>query len=423
MHKITKMVLKFSVSNYKSFKEKKTLSFIASSIGGLEDTNLIYQNKLNILKSVAIYGPNASGKSNLLDALFFMRWYIINSSKNTQAKESIDVEPFRLNTKTEEQPSFFEIEFIIENVRYRYGFETDKNTIKSEWLLESEKTKEYPCFLRKGQEIKVWTRFKEGKKLEQKTRTNALFISVVAQFNGIKANSIINWFTELTPVHGLNTDDSGYSSKTIELLLDKKHESVIKNLIVKADFGIDNIDFLEFDKDNIEKSLPSDKIQEFKEFLGERIIGSVNTYHKKYDEDMKHVSEEKFNLDKEESEGTKKFFNIIGLIYDAVINNKIIVIDELDARLHSLLSLNILQMFNSPKNIKGQILFSAHDTTFMRNDLFRRDQINFIEKDFYGASDIISLVEYKSRRESPIEKNYLDGKYGGIPIVANLLEQ
>jgi len=416
------MILKFSVSNYKSFKEKKTISFIASSVTGLEETNIVTTNKLDILKSVAVYGPNAGGKSNLLGALVFMRWFIINSSKNTQAKEPIEVDPFRLNSESEQEASFFEIEFFIENRRYRYGFKSDQNNIIAEWLLESVKTKEYPCFLRQDQEFKIWDRFKEGRKLEEKTRPNALFISVVAQFNGEKANSIINWFTEVTPIHGLNTSVAGYSSKTIELLLDKKHRETIKQLIIKADFGIEDVDFLEYDIEEIKKNLPSDKIQEFKDLYEESIIGTVNTYHKKYDGSLKYIGQEKFNLDKEESDGTKKYFNIIGVMYDAIINNKIIIVDELNARLHTLLSLSIIQMFNSLKNKTGQILFVSHDTNLMRKDLFRRDQINFIEKDFYGASDITSLVEYKSRKESPIEKNYLEGKYGGIPIVDNLLE-
>jgi len=421
--KSQKMIIKFSISNYKSFKDKKTLSFIPSSITGLEEENIIRTKKLDLLKSVGLYGPNAGGKSNLLDGLIFMRWYIINSSKNTQANEAIDVDPFRLNSSSENEPSFFEVEFLIKNTRYRYGFEANKEEIVTEWLFESLKTKEYPCFLRNKQEIKIWERFKEGKKLEDKTRANALFISVVSQFNGKKASLIVDWFFQLTPVHGLNTSLSNYSSKTIELLLDKDHRNKLKELILKADFAIEDIEFIEMDKEQIRSSLSKDKLAAFnKRYDMMTTIGRVNTSHSKYDAHLNKIGIEIFNLEQEESEGTKKFFNIMGFLYDAITEGKIIVMDELNARFHTFLSMSILQLFNSKKNINGQIVFVSHDTNLMRNTLLRRDQIYFVEKDSYGSSNLYSLVEYKSRKEAPIEKNYLEGKFGGIPMIDALVD-
>lgn len=418
-----KMIIKFSISNYKSFKDKKTLSFIPSSITGLEEENIISTKKLDLLKSVGLYGPNAGGKSNLLTGLIFMRWYVLNSSKNTQVNEAIDVDPFRLNSSSEHEPSFFELEFLIETTRYRYGFEATQKEIVTEWLFESLRTKEYPCFLRNKQDIKIWDRFKEGKRLEDKTRSNALFISVVSQFNGKKASAILDWFTQLLPVHGLNTSISDYSSKTIELLLDKAHTDKLKGLIRKADFAIEDIDFIEMDKEQIRNSLSKDKLQEFNErYDMTTIIGRVNTYHNKYDAHLNKIGMEIFNLEQEESEGTKKFFNIMGFLYDAITKGRIIVMDELNARFHTFLSMSILQMFNSKKNIKGQILFVSHDTNLMKNSLTRRDQIYFVEKDIYGSSNLYSLVEYKSRKASPIEKNYLEGKFGGIPMIEALAD-
>lgn len=411
------MLINFSVKNYKSFKEKTTLNFIASSIKGNDSSNIITKNKLKILKSIAVYGPNASGKSNLLDAIVLMRWLVINSSKNTQANEKIDVNPHRLNPDTENEPSEFEAEFQIGKVRYRYGFSADKLQIHKEWLFEQKKTKEYPCFLRKEQEIKVWDRFKEGKSLEDKTRKNALFVSVVSQFNGLISNKVINWFNNITPIQGLNPDDFLYYSKTIEFLIDEETGPAIKKLITNADFGIQDIRFNPNNVDEIKEMSTKHNDQNVEE-----VYGVVETIHHKYDNNGLRIGQTVFNLDKDESEGTKKFFSIIGLIYESIINDKIVIIDELDARFHTLLTLSIVQIFNSELNTNSQLLFTSHDTNLIRKDLLRRDQLFLVEKNQYSASDLKSFVEFKPRKDAALEKKYLDGDFGGIPIIESLIE-
>jgi AAA15 family ATPase/GTPase len=415
------MFINFSLSNYKSFKNKTTLSFVASSIKEYQETHVIESERFSLLKSVAVYGANASGKSNFLKGLVFMRWFVINSSKETQAKEPIDVDPFRLNSSTESEPSEFEVEMLIDEVRYRYGFRTDNKRILAEWLFEGTKNKEYPCFLRIEQDFKLWKRFEEGEKLESKTRDNALFLSVVSQFNGKKAQDVIGWFDNVTPIHGLNLSEGNYSKKTAELLMDEEHSSFIKDLIRKADFGIEDISIGEFDLLEIGNENFKAEVERLKTDFGIN-LKTINTHHKKFDENGDYLENIKFNLNKEESEGTRKFFAIIGFIYEAVKSGKTVIMDEFDSRLHTLLCTAVLEVFNSKSNLKGQFLFTTHDTNLMIKGFLRRDQIYRVEKNDFGSSDLRSIVEYKPRIDAPIEDKYLGGRYGGIPFIQDFTE-
>jgi AAA15 family ATPase/GTPase len=415
------MLINFSLSNYKSFKDKATLSFVASSITGNEESNIIKTDRISLLKSVAIYGANAGGKSNFVKGLVFMRWFVINSSKETQSKEPIDVDPFRLNSSTESEPSEFEVEMLIDEVRYRYGFRTDNKRIFAEWLFEGTKNKEYPCFLRIEQDFKLWKRFEEGEKLESKTRDNALFLSVVSQFNGKKSQDIVNWFSNLSPVHGLDLPGRGYFEKTIDLMLNKEHAPFVKDLIKKAGFGIEDISINEFDLLEIGNEDFKVEVEKLKTDFGVN-LKTINTHHKKFDENGDYLENIKFNLNKEESEGTRKFFAIIGFIYEAVKSGKTVIMDEFDSRLHTLLCTAVLEVFNSKSNLKGQFLFTTHDTNLMIKGFLRRDQIYRVEKNDFGSSDLRSIVEYKPRIDAPIEDKYLGGRYGGIPFIQDFTE-
>ncbi|MDO9586094.1 MAG: AAA family ATPase, partial [Syntrophales bacterium] len=173
------MLIEFSVANVLSFKDRVTFSMVASNDDALQESNVFEWGKRRLVKSAVVYGANASGKSNLLNAMRFMRRMVLTSSKDTQANEEIDVDAFKLSTECEGMPSFFEIVFIQNGDTYRYGFEVDRKRIHSEWLFTVPKTKEAELFVREGNKITVnLTRFKEGRGLEDKTRDNALFLSV-----------------------------------------------------------------------------------------------------------------------------------------------------------------------------------------------------------------------------------------------------
>ena len=191
------MLMQITIGNFLSFKDPITFSMVASRIKEHEDSSTFLLNeKLRLLKSAVIYGANASGKSNFFKAMAFFKNFILTSSKETPATDEIKVTNFKLSTETENKPSLFEIVFLHEGIRYRYGFQVDKKEVQKEWFYYAPKRQEAKLFLREGSNIEIGSYYKEGKGLVEKTRNNALFLSVVAQFNGQISLKIIDWFTK-----------------------------------------------------------------------------------------------------------------------------------------------------------------------------------------------------------------------------------
>ncbi|MFA9189445.1 ATP-binding protein [Flavobacterium sp. FBOR7N2.3] len=416
------MIVYFKVGNYKSINEPITLNFNASSISEHSESNLIENEKTVLLKSMLLYGHNASGKSKILDAIDYFKWFINNSATEKQSADEIDVEPFRLLESSSKKPSFFEMSFIIGKTTFRYGFEADDKKVHKEWLLETKIKKETPVFLRINQEIDVdYKKFENSDNLEKRTRKNALFLSVASQWNVKKAELIDQWFDSIFNIHGM--DDRDYRDITIGLLNNEKYSNMIRKFIQKADLGISKIDIIDvpFTFDEIKDSIPENMRDRIRANFEKKKTTALISGHNKYNDNNEVIGIEHFVFDKSESEGTMKYFNLIGLLITAILENRVVIIDEFDARLHSLLSKAIIKLFNSSKiKTKAQLLVATHDTALIDRDLLRRDQIYFIEKDFRGASKATSLVEFKPRKESPYDKNYLDGKYGGIPFINDL---
>jgi uncharacterized protein len=413
------MLLEFTVGNFLSFKEKVTISMEAAPIKELEESNVFTFGKYELLKSAAIYGANASGKSNLIKAMSRMKNLIQFSANEDQAEIFMKTEKFRLDKEMENKPSFFEIAFIHNQKKYRYGFEIDKERVYSEWLFFTPTRQEARLFVRDGENIEIGTTyFKEGKGLEDKTRPNALFLSVVAQFNGEFSAKIMKWFKRFNVISGL--DDRNYLLFALDQFekddFKQKHLQYLKI----ADFGIDDED--------VRKNEPLELPEGIKGFLSKMtesepksIKGyTISIFHSKYDKNEKLPYKESFALTNE-SDGTQKYFYLLAPILDTLNKGSILVVDELDARLHPYITRFIIQLFHSKQTnpYNAQIIFATHDTNLLDKDLFRRDQIWFTEKDQYGATDLFSLVEYKVRNDVDFEKYYLNGKFGGVPFVKN----
>lgn len=404
------MIIQFTLGNFKTFKDKATLDMRAASLSELKDTHIFQHNKEQLLKSVGIFGKNAAGKSKLIEGLKFMRDFVIESSKETQSNESIeDVDTFQLSTTTIDKPSFFEIEFYLEEIRYRYGFEVTQERVEKEWLFEKKKQKEYPLFLRLQDEFKIdEKRFKEGKTRQEFTRPNALFLSLSAQLNGELSQEIISWFDNMIFTHNVCGRYGVGREKTDELLENKEHKPKIMAFIKKADLDIEDIELVKFDK-----IISSESGKERENHYDDEVV----TYHSRYDEENNFVTLVEFNLDEDESDGTVRLYSLTGNIINALMNGGVIVSDELNSRLHTLLVQAILMEFNSKKNSRAQLIFTAHDTNLKNKKLLRRDQIYFVEKDKYGASKIYSLADFKPRKDHNYEKQYLEGRYGAIPFI------
>jgi AAA15 family ATPase/GTPase len=424
------MLLQFSIKNFRTFKDKATLSLIASSYDKdtREHENIVINENfgLRLLKSAVIYGANASGKSKLLDAFAFMRYFVINSSKESQKGETIEVEPFKLSTQTENEPSEFEIIFVYKNVLYRYGFEATAERIVSEWLYHKPKTKEVELFYREGSIFNTHERsFTKGNTVvkEGLVRDNALLISVAAQFNEKTAINVLDWFKRLKTLSGLK--ESGYQGFTMGKTEDPKHKVKILELLKAADLGIQDIELQKLDIESLPKGMPKelkDKlIREVREEKKE-YVSDVLTKHKKYNEDLKAVGNISFSLEDDESSGTRKFFALTGPILDVIENGYTLVVDELDSKLHPNLVCKIVSLFNSKEFNKknAQLIFNTHDTNLLSSGLFRRDQIWFTNKNKYGEAKLYSLADFKSdevRKTEPFEENYIRGKYGAVPFL------
>lgn len=405
------MLVEFSVGNYLSFKDTVTFSMVAADIHQHDKTHKFEWKNLSLLKSACIYGANASGKSNFVKAFKFATDFIKNSSKESQIGEEIKITPFLLSTETENKPSLFEFVFVIDDFKYRYGFEITKEKIVGEWFFRTKKEKEYELFTRNYSNIKVNKKlFDEAIGIENKTRENALFLSVVANFNGSISKSIVDRC--LMPcITGIENIYTNWMTDLCKKFPRIKEE--FKKILTVTDFGIE--DFI-VEKNNKELS------QELLKFKGLFSEDKIKVYKQKYDQNNQPREKILFDLEDQESRGTQKIFSIAGPILITLELGQIIFIDEFETMLHPLIAQFLVKLFNSnehnPKN--AQLIFTTHETNFLTNKLFRRDQIWFTEKNKYGATDLYSLNEYNVRHDASFEKDYLKGKYGAIPIIKDL---
>ena len=423
------MLIEFTVGNYRSFSDPQTLSMVAAPLkakdSSLDKNNVIHTaNNPDLLTSAVIYGANASGKSNLVEAFAFMKQFVINSHKETKATGGIHAEPFRLNTDNVKQPSHFEIVFIESGKRYRYGFAVTKERVVEEWLYFVPKTREARLFERYGSEITPGAYFKDwDEKLKKQTRPNALFLSVAAQFNGPISQRMVNWFRKLGIISGIN--DAGMMPYTIMQLLEGEHSEAIKQLICRLDLGINDLRVKQIPAPAIPvpDSIPEEKRQALMTLLGsDQEFMSVHTLHTQYDNTGTPAGEEEFDLSSHESEGTQKLLALSGPLIDTLQNGKTLIIDELDARLHPLMTREIISLFNQKvTNPHGaQLVFNTQDTNLLDNTLFRRDQIWFVEKDQQGASHLYSLAEFRVRNDKDYKRGYIQGRYGAIPYLNHI---
>lgn len=425
------MLIEFRIANYRSFRDEVTFSMVASSRKA-RHAELNAQNVfpalggIKLLTSAAIYGANASGKSNLIAGINFMQKFVMNSQQSTDRTGGIDVEPFRLDVQTRSAPSLFEIVFIADGRRYRYGFEVTTERVEAEWLYVVPTSREAKLFERDGDSIELGERFKaEGGDLFKRTRPNALFLSVVAQFDGKIAQKVLGWFRSLGMTTGLS--DMGMRVFTEMQLSNQECAQDIVALIKQLDLGIEDI--------RIEKvahspeTLPDDAPEElrtalepFLNLLSKEEQSAVRTIHRKVGEVGQPITQEVFDLDVHESEGTKKIFAMAGPVIEILKEGDVLIIDELDARLHPLLTQEIVKLFNDPEtNPKhAQLVFATQDTNLLDNRLLRRDQVWFVEKDHQGGSHLYSLIEFKVRNDATYEKDYIQGRYGAIPFLGGI---
>jgi AAA15 family ATPase/GTPase len=425
------MLVRFSVKNFKTFRDEAVLSLIASNYdkSTREDENVISIPKFNIrlLKSAVMYGASASGKTKLVEAMMFMQMFVIESSKDKQKDDLIGVEAFRLQDASQNEPTEFEVTFIENNEMFRYGFEVTRQKVVSEWLYYRPKTKEIELFYRDFQNFSSIhkTNFKRGDSLikDGMIRENALLLSVAAQFNDEIAGKVINWFNKFRGISGI--EERSYMGFTIGRTEDSVHRKRILSLLNAADLGIQDVFIKTLDVNRLPEEMPRD-IKDFilkkvREDKDAKFMSDIITVHKIYNKNYKYVGNAEFSMDNDESSGTQQYFYLTGPILDTLEEGSILIIDEMGAKIHPNLVCKLISLFNSKEiNAKNaQLIFNTHDTNLLKSGLFRRDQIWFTQKDRYGATSLYPLTDFEVRKDENFEDNYVEGRYGAIPYLGN----
>jgi AAA15 family ATPase/GTPase len=414
------MLIRFRVENYRSISEGQELSFVAAPLTEFPE-KLIHspQLEVDLLRVVGIYGANASGKSTLLNALKFMRTAVLDSHSNWKPKAPIPHQPFLLNSKSSIAPSLFEADFLIDNIRYTYGFILNSVSVLEEWLSAYPQGKKQKWFVRRAAESEefVFSRLLQGenKAVQTLTRNNSLFLSTAAQNNHLKLTPIFEWFDKAL----VFIDDRAHLDRaTAKQCLTPGFLRGITEIMKSADLGITGIDIEEEElSDDILRLIErvyEGKPGEAKEMM--RAFQPINAF-------LRHrVGADGSNVRfpfSDESRGTQALFGLAGAIVTRLADGGLLCVDELDASLHPLMAVEIVKMFNDPKSNpnNAQLLFNTHDTNILEYGDLRRDQVWFTEKDTTGATHLYSLTDYKARKEENIKRGYLQGRYGAIPFI------
>ena len=435
------MLVEFSVSNFRSIKDLQILSFSAAAINEHEPSHVFQAtDKIKLLKSVAIYGANGSGKSNLVRAMWAMVNFI-RAPFDERKKFEPQIRPFQLNTSTRNESTFFQIIFLVREKKIRYGFEYLKGKVVSEWLFGTAEKKEINYFTRDEDGIIINRQyFKEGLGLEPRVHKEKLFLNVVFEFNGSVATTVKSFFDEIIIIRSGILEEAQLLNFSMDMLQENKNE--ILSFLKSADSDIidltlnENATKEQLKKYGFDENQKIESIGDFfekldgKSLLEDTLLSGGNftdipnniiSKRKLFDE--LGIEEGTVDLDfiEEASDGTKKMFAYAGIFGMLIEDGGVIVIDEFDARLHTMLTRAVVQLFNSTKNKSAQLCFVTHDTNLLDKDLLRRDQIYFAEKNIKGETDIYSLADIKGiRNNDPIEKDYIKGKYGAIPFIKNL---
>lgn len=415
------MLVRFRVGNYLSFKEVQTLSLDAYSFKELPDNLCIpysYSIDERFLKSVAIYGHNSHGKSNLIKAFQFFHHLIFKSFIRGQVEDDIEIDPFRLNTSMQNEPSIFEITLVIKNTKFRYLVHLTKASILKEGLYYSQsKVRENYLFERAGQEIRIsrqWNKENENKveAILPFAKPNILLLSVILSQNLTFTYDMGIWLRKNVIVFDINLQEL---QRARTIYSDPDYRDLILRFVEAGDLGFTSI----FDKlDKVHKLKPYLE-KGFLEMAFEREIRDFELYtlHNVFNDSKKPVEKIEFELLKDESAGSIKYFIVVCLLAYAIRHSQLIWIDELDSRLHSMLVEMLITTFHRPdmNPSTAQLIFTTHNPQLL-DERLRRDQVVIVEKNEWGESSVLRAhsVDNPIRVGKSIAKEYRKGNLGGI---------
>lgn len=420
------MLVEFKVTNFRSINGSQTLSMVAGTGSELKEQNTFASglpSLPSLLRSAVIYGPNAAGKSNLFRAMKFMRKFVL-TSQSLQEGQHINVVPFRLNSKSSNEPSEFEVIFIQDNVRYQYGFAVNNTRVMNEWLLAYPEGRPQRWFERKFDQQKNSDDWQFGSKFigtsqlreiwQKTTRQNGLFVSTSVQLNNEQLKPVFNWFKQKLAVilPGVNIN----MQFSIQQCASEDGKKRVMEFMNSADISIFGIELKKalFSPDILPPYIPQEiKEKVIKDMQGKE-MHKVGFLHKTVD------SGESVLFDiSDESDGTQKLFAFAGPLLDVLAKGRILFVDELDTSLHPLMVRFLINLIHNPELNKNnaQLAFTTHDTSILDTDIFRRDQVWFVEKDTESASHLYPLSDFSPRKGEALERGYLKGRYGALPFI------
>ncbi|OFX23503.1 MAG: hypothetical protein A2033_16120 [Bacteroidetes bacterium GWA2_31_9] len=427
------MIVEFSVKNFRSIKELQTISFVATGLkspaefSDIDKNNIAEEGDMRLLKTVGLYGANASGKSNIVRALeYFIQ--IIKKEPSSESNLSLLCDPFLYQENSNDTESYFQIVLIIENKKYRYGFTVKRNSnyndslvtdiskkeskeiITNEWLFGTKEKNSGEFFIRKNNHVDK-DKLPNQNVIPALPYDHTLFLThAVAHDNQGVCAIVRNYFYGAGSNYLEGTER--FRKNTIFLLQNEEDKKNLLELLSSFNLIYDDITFEKDTSKPNELTIPPDKIFLYKKFQTKNNI----------------PIQIKLNLNYHESAGTKKLFDLAGFLLRvfSVPISLFIILDELDSNFHPSLIIKLIGLFNNPlinKN-KSQLLFTSHDTNLMSPSIMRRDQFYFTEKNEDDSTKLYSLADLKGiRNDADFAKQYLAGFYGALPIITDYINE
>lgn len=422
------MIIEFSVKNFRSFKEEQTLSFVASNYDKSLPENVIAIElpglpDLKLVKAVALYGPNAGGKSNVLLALQFLRFLVVDSATRLRPEKELPLESFLMDLKSRHEPICLTLSFIAERVRYELAVAVKPERIVQERLVAYTSGRAEVWYDR------IWNEETNGydwspteseafildSGIVGKTRPNSLFLSTAAQWNNQQVGPIFRWFQSRIGLLDLSAGASITPNITAVMLSESPEiHKAIQGLMHMADLGLSRVEAKK-------RASPRESLAETVLAL-EKAIGEQSLPQDRWDISFYHEAIEGETISMpwtNESAGTCRFFSLLGPVLSTIRNGLLISIDELDTSLHPMLAAELLRLFfkSPPHETGAQLIFTTHNPLLLDTTLLRRDQIWFADKNREGASFLYPLTDYKPRNDESLVRGYLAGRYGAIPFI------
>jgi AAA15 family ATPase/GTPase len=426
------MIIEFRVQNHRSFRKEQVFNLVASNYDKSLPQNLIAVDlpgltDTGIIKAAALYGPNAGGKTNVMLALHFLRWLVVESATGQKPDAKLPVNPFRLSRESLESPTTLELTFVVGNIRYELAVAVSRERVVQERLVAypngraqiwydrvwNEETKRYDWAPERQAD------FQRDPGIVEKTRENALFISTAAQWNNAQVAPIYKWFVEKLVFLTLSAE-SPLSPDSTANMVNRSGDAreFITRVLQSADLGLTGVE--------ARKESPDAEVEKFfgvmRHMAREAGAPSALFPESFWQVTFQHEGKggENFPINwLEESAGTRRFFSILGPSLAAVQVGQVLCVDELETSLHPSLAAELLRLLFKLTGAQShsQLLFTTHNPLLLDMTLLRRDQIWFADKNKEGESFLYPLTDYKPRADESLVRGYLSGRYGAVPFI------